>query len=110
MKHALIIEKDKQTREVLYEIFKEEGWAVSFAPTMAMARVLLEYNFDVVLADHWTVRAEDGFSTLSKIQTPIFVLSSCQNATEDFQWVSYRKILPKPCSLAALLECIQTLQ
>lgn len=112
MKRVLVIECDESTSETLDEIIKFEHCIVEIANCAAIAKNLLESKrYDIVFADHWTIRNENAYDLLSKLNdqdTIIFILSSFKDCVKDFRAVKYKSILSKPFAIDELLRCLAT--
>ena len=111
-KSVLIVDDDPDIREILEEVFQDQGFVVRTAANGDIAfRALATIDPDVIVLDiHMPIM--DGIAFAHAYQArpgrhaPIVVFSTAAE-TKRARTIRPASVLPKPCDLDAIIEAVE---
>ena len=114
--HILLVEDDRDCREVLQELLEQEGYSVASAAGAEEARVLLEGLRPAMVLLDLRLSEEDGRSVLRHLrgqpemaETPVFIISGASEVASLSSGTGLDRIdgfFEKPLHLPKLLDTV----
>jgi len=114
--HILLVEDDRDCREVLQELLEQEGYSVASAAGAEEARVLLEALRPAMVLLDLRLSEEDGRSVLRHLrgqaetaETPVYIISGASEVASLSTGTGLDRIdgfFEKPLQLPKLLDTV----